>query len=34
MDTTFINYKKSKKSDPHWLLLSLTDKIKWKRSDK
>ena len=34
MDTTFINYKKSKKSDPHWLLLNLTDKIKWKRSDK
>ena len=34
MDTTFVNSKKSKKSDPHWLLLNLADKINWKRTDK
>ena len=28
MNTLFMNYKNSKKSDPHRLLLNLTDKIK------
>ena len=34
MDTIFMNSKNSGTSDPHWLLLNLTDKIKLKRSDK
>ena len=34
MDTIFINFKNSKKSDPRSLLLNLTDKIKLKRNDK
>ena len=34
MDTIFIKSKNSGTSDPHWLLLNLTDKIKLKRSDK
>ena len=32
MDTTFINSKNSKTSDPHRLLFNLTDKINGKRS--
>ena len=34
MDTTFMNSKNSKTTDPHRLLLNLADKIKLKRSDK
>ena len=34
MDTIFMNFEISKTSDPHRLLLNLTDKIKLKRSDK
>ena len=34
MDTIFMNSKNSKTSDPHRLLLNLTDKINLKRSDK
>ena len=34
MDTIFINSQNSKKSDPHRLLLNLSDKINLKRSDK
>ena len=34
MDTIFMNCKKRKTSDPHRLLLNLTDKINLKRSDK
>ena len=34
MDTIFMNYRNSKTSDPHRLLLNLTDKINLKRSDK
>ena len=34
MDTIFINSEISKTSDPHRLLLNLTDKISLKRSDK
>ena len=34
MDTIFLNSENSKKSDPHRLLLNLTDKINLKRSDK
>ena len=34
MDTTFTNSENSKTSDPHRLLLSLSDKINLKRSDK
>ena len=34
MDTIFMNSKISKKSDPHWLLLNLTDKIDLRRKDK
>ena len=34
MDTIFMNSKNSKMSDPHRLLLNLTDKINLKRSDK
>ena len=34
MDTTFINSKISQTSDPHRLLLNLSDKINFKRSDK
>ena len=34
MDTTFMNSEKSKTSDPHKLLLNLTDKMNLKRSDK
>ena len=33
MDTIFMNSKNSKTSDPHRLLLNLTDKEKLKRSD-
>ena len=32
MNTIFTNYKNSKTTDPHRLLLNLTDKIKLKRS--
>ena len=34
MDTMIMNSKNSKTSDPHKLLLNLTDKINLKRSDK
>ena len=34
MSTIFMNSKNSKTSDPHRLLLKLTDKINLKRSDK
>ena len=34
MDTTFMNSKNSKTSDPHRLLLNLADKINLTRSDK
>ena len=34
MDTIFLNSKYSKTSDAYRLLLNLTDKINWKRSDK
>ena len=34
MDTMFMNSKNSGTSDPHTLLLNLTDKINLKRSDK
>ena len=34
MDTTFMNSKKNEASDPHKQLLSLTDKLNIKRSDK
>ena len=34
MDTIFMNFKNSETSDPHRLLLNLTDKINLKRSDK
>ena len=34
MDTIFKNSKNSKTSDPHRLLLNLSDKINLKRSDK
>ena len=31
MNTIFMNSKNGKTSDPHILLLSLTDKIDWKK---
>ena len=34
MDTIFMNSQNSEASDPHKLLLSLTDKVNLKRSDK
>ena len=34
MNTIFMNSKNSKTSDPQKLLLNLTEKINWKRSDK
>ena len=34
MDTMFMNSENSKTSDPHRLLLNLSDKINVKRSDK
>ena len=34
MDTIFINSKNNKTSDPHRLLLNLSDKIDLKGSDK
>ena len=34
MDTIFMNSSNSKTSDPHRLLLDLSDKINLKRSDK
>ena len=34
MDTIFMNSKSSKTSDPHGILLNLSDKINLKRSDK
>ena len=34
MDTIFMNSKNSKTSDPHRLLLNLTDKIDLRRKDK
>ena len=34
MDTIFMDSKDSETSDPHRLLLNLTDKINLKRSDK
>ena len=34
MDTIFMNSENSKTSDPHRLLLSLSDKINLKRCDK
>ena len=34
MDTIFMNSENSKTSDPHRLLLNLTDKINLKRRDK
>ena len=34
MDTIFMNSENSKTSDPHRLLLNLSDKINLKRNDK
>ena len=34
MNAIYMNSKKSKKSDPHWLFLNLTEKMNLKRSDK
>ena len=34
MDTVFMNSENSKISDPHRLLLNLTDKLNLKRNDK
>ena len=34
MDTIFLNSKNSKRSDPHRLLLNLTDKMDLRRKDK
>ena len=34
MNTIFMNFKNSKTSDPHKLLLNLTEKINLKKSDK
>ena len=34
MNTIFMNSKNSKKSDPHRLLLNLTDKVDLRRKDK
>ena len=34
MDTIFINSENSKTSDPHRLLINLSDKLNLKRSDK
>ena len=34
MDTIFMNSKNSKTSDPHRLLLNLSDKLNLKRGDK
>ena len=34
MNTTFINSKNSKTSDPYRLLLNFTDKIELRRKDK
>ena len=34
MDIIFINFKNSETSDPHRLLLNLTDKVNLKKSDK
>ena len=34
MDTIFINFKNSKKFDPHRLLLNISEKFYLKRSDK
>ena len=34
MDTIFMNSENSKTSDPHRLLLNLTDRINLKKSDK
>ena len=34
MNTVFMNSKNSKTSDPHGLLLNLTDKIRLNKSDK
>ena len=34
MDTIFTNSENSKTSDPHRLLINLTDKIDWRRKDK
>ena len=34
MDTIFMNSENSKTSDPHRLLLNLTDKLNLKRNDK
>ena len=34
MNTIFMNSKKSKTSDPHRLLLNLTDKVNLRRKDK
>ena len=34
MDTIFMNSENSKTTDPHRLLLNLTDKINLRRSDK
>ena len=33
MDTIFMNFENSKTSDPHRVLLNLSDKIALKRSD-
>ena len=34
MNTIFTNSENSKTSDPHRLLINLTDKIDWRRKDK
>ena len=34
MDTIFMNSEKSKTSDPHRILLNLSDKINFKKSEK
>ena len=34
MDTIFMNSEKSKTSEPHILILKLTDKLDWRRGEK
>ena len=34
MDATFMNYENSKASDPHRILINLSDKVKLNRSDR
>ena len=34
MDTVFMNSENSKTSEPHILILKLTDKLDWRRGEK